>query len=105
MRLPVRNGNIIEIRYLLDADPQNRVWHSRIVGERLTNCGKEFPLFQTQLDEPDLVKGPRCESCALLVYNIRALPGDIDFSKLENVRPMSDGMPGNDDGVNFQPGS
>lgn len=105
MRLLARNGLVLEVRYLLDPNPDDRVWHARIVGERLTNCGHEFPLFQNQYDEPDLAKGERCQPCALVLYNIKAQPTDIRFDRIEQIDPITDGMPGNDNGIDFQKGS
>lgn len=86
-RLLVRNGNVIEVRWILDnaVNRQDSVWHARILGERLTNCGKDYPVFQQVHDEPDLTKADRCQGCALVLFNIKALPEDIQFNKLENL--------------------
>lgn len=83
-RILARNGQVIEYRWLLllENNKLDSQWHARIVGERLTNCGKEFPLFQNQLDEPDLTKADRCQGCALVLFNIKAVAGDVDLSRI-----------------------
>lgn len=64
------------------AVPDNRHWHYRVVGERLTNCGMEFPLFvRSEEDIPaeNIARGDTiCDRCTNTISVIRRYHVEAD---------------------------
>jgi len=69
MYLRLYNGLEIEIRYIA----LHGETHTRIVGERLTNCSLEFPLFEPNkhTPEPNARMCAKCERTIELVQSVR----------------------------------